>query len=264
MLVDIIAVVLVLIFGYIGYRQGFLAQLIRIAGLVAAYFVARMATPGIAEFIARRAEISDILAKAIAFGAVFFLVWLIFSLVAMSLRQKLGEEGPAFSFFQRGLGGLLGALKGALLVYVIVSLLLVGRQTSESLSMDLSGSIVAKEVARHDLLQAEILPRVRALGRMMELLHDENAMARMREDPRYRAILTSEKAAFLSEPEIQRAFRERDWAALVTDGRVIELLMDAEVAEAVAELPPGDAPLSPEIPNPAPAPVPAPQGGTRP
>lgn len=260
MIIDIVSACLVLLFGYLGYRSGFLVQLGRIGALVAAFFVARLAAGPLGAIVARALDLGDFLARAATFAAVFFVVALAISLVVGAIAKRGRAESESFTFFDRGLGGLLGAAKGAALVYVVLALLTVfgpvlGR-SAPAFDLDLTKSLVGREVLRHNFLQTQVFPRAQALLTIVRILQVPSAREAALRDPNFYYVLQHPNAAFLGDPLIQKAILDGDWPFVVEDGRAFLLLEDIEVVNALNRIEVEPAEALPALPPPPPTPDP--------
>ena len=97
--------------------QGFFAEALNLAGLVVGYLVAAWQYEHVAAWFGSYLK-SETLAEILGFFVVFFAVVLIFGIAGRVARWVMKEAG--LSGFDRFLGGLLGLLKGGLIVSVIL------------------------------------------------------------------------------------------------------------------------------------------------
>ncbi len=97
--------------------QGFFSEALTIAGLVIGYLVAAWKYRGIAEWLEQYLK-NPWLAEILGFLIIFFAILIVFGLAARIARWVMKEAG--LSGFDRFLGGLLGLVKGALMVAVIL------------------------------------------------------------------------------------------------------------------------------------------------
>lgn len=240
MIIDLCVLLLVLLFGVFGYRTGFLLQLSRIlalgAGLAAAWFL----TPPLSELVANGLAVDPFLAGVAVFLAIFFLVSLGIGLAGSTLAKRGRSESAAFTFFDRGFGGLLGALKGIALVYVALALtwtlLPVIQKARPELDLGLERSLVAGEVRKHNLVQDEVFPRASAALKLLRLMEDPDLMQRAAAVPAFQErILSKPDAKALLDPRVLAAPPDQRWKLLVEDGRIARLLEDSEVVSALAE-----------------------------
>jgi membrane protein required for colicin V production len=97
--------------------QGFFSEALTIAGLVIGYIVAAWQYRGLAEWLERYLK-NPWLAEILGFLIIFFAIVILFGLAARLARWMMKEVG--LSGLDRFLGGVLGLLKGGLMVAVIL------------------------------------------------------------------------------------------------------------------------------------------------
>ena len=97
--------------------QGFFSEALSIAGLVIGYLVAAWQYRNLAEWLESYLK-NPWLAEILGFLVIFFAIVLLFAIAARIARWLMKEAG--LSALDRFLGGLLGLLKGGLMVAVIL------------------------------------------------------------------------------------------------------------------------------------------------
>lgn len=97
--------------------QGFLAEALTIAGLVVGYLVAAWKYRNIADWLEQYVK-NPWLAEILGFLFPFFAILIVFGVAARIARWVMKEAG--LSGFDRFLGGILGLVKGGLMVAVIL------------------------------------------------------------------------------------------------------------------------------------------------
>ena len=97
--------------------QGFFSEALTIAGLVVGYVVAAWQYRGLAEWLEKFLK-NDWLAEILGFLIIFFAILLLFGIAARIARWVMKTAG--LSGFDRFLGGVLGLLKGGLMVAIIL------------------------------------------------------------------------------------------------------------------------------------------------
>jgi len=116
-LADWIICALVLVNVVAAAMQGFFSEALTIAGLVVGYLVAAWQYRGLAEWLESYLK-NPWLAEILSFLVIFFAIVLLFGAAAKIARWVMKEAG--LSGLDRFLGGLLGLLKGGLMVAVIL------------------------------------------------------------------------------------------------------------------------------------------------
>ncbi len=97
--------------------QGFFSEALTMAGLVVGYIAAAWKYRSLAEWFEGFLK-NDWLAEILGFLIIFFAILLLFGIAARIARWVMKESG--LSGFDRFLGGVLGLLKGGLMVAVIL------------------------------------------------------------------------------------------------------------------------------------------------
>jgi len=97
--------------------QGFFSEALTLAGLVVGYLVAAWQYRSVAEWLESFLK-NPWLAEILGFLLIFFAIVILFGLAARIARWVMKEAG--LSGLDRFLGGLLGLLKGGLMVAVIL------------------------------------------------------------------------------------------------------------------------------------------------
>jgi membrane protein required for colicin V production len=111
--------------------QGFFAEALNMAGLIIGYVVAAWQYQRLAAWLATFLK-NEWLAEILGFLIIFFAVVLLFSAAGRIARWLMKEVG--LSGFDRFLGGLLGLLKGGLMVAVILMGMTAFTPTSQLLA----------------------------------------------------------------------------------------------------------------------------------
>ena len=114
---DWLICVLVLVNVVAAAMQGFFSEALTIAGLVVGYLVAAWQYRSLAEWLESFLK-NPWLAEILGFLVIFFAIVLLFGAAARIARWLMKEAG--LSGLDRFLGGLLGLLKGGLMVAVIL------------------------------------------------------------------------------------------------------------------------------------------------
>ncbi len=242
MLIDFVSLAVVLLGGIFGYRSGFFRQLARLAALVVGFLAARTVAAPVGEFVSRGLDITPFLANTVAFIGVFFFVSLAVSAIAGSLMGRTDTPGIALTFLNRGFGWVLGSAKAGLLVYVVLALLAIiqplagSGALATSPHLDLTRSVVGRNVLRHNILDREVMPRAAALANLARIVQDPGLMREALDHPDFDFIITHPRGRFLREPEIQQAILEGRWDFLVEDRRVFAMFEDIELVRAINRL----------------------------
>lgn len=97
--------------------QGFFSELLTTGGLIVGYIVAAWQYRGLAEWFEKFLK-NPWLAEILGFLVIFFAILLLFGIAARIARWVMKKAG--LSGFDRFLGGLLGFVRGGLIVAIIL------------------------------------------------------------------------------------------------------------------------------------------------
>jgi membrane protein required for colicin V production len=127
---DWLIVFVVLLNVILAAMHGFFAEALSMAGLVIGYIVAAWQYQRLAEWLLSFLK-SELVAQILGFLIIFFAILLLFSIAGRIARKLMKAAG--LSGFDRFLGALLGLLKGALVVAVVLMGLTAFTPTSQML-----------------------------------------------------------------------------------------------------------------------------------
>src|SRR5258708_25995355 len=127
---DWIICLLLLLNVVLAATQGFFSEALTMAGLVVGYLAAAWKYRSFAEWLESFLK-NDWLAEILGFLIIFFAVLILFGIAARISRWVMKHSG--LSGFDRFLGGVLGLLKGGLMVAVILMGLTAFTPTSKML-----------------------------------------------------------------------------------------------------------------------------------
>lgn len=186
MTLDLAVLGLLLLAAVAGAVSGALSQVLRLLGVVAGWVAARFLAP----MLAAKFGVHGAAGRAALAASVFVGAWLVVGLVARGVRRSLDDDGEP-SVLDRLLGALLGAAKGALVAWVLLSLLalLGGRLALGTLVVDGRSSRAAALAARHDLLSLADPEAARLAQRLVELWRDPARRERLLRDPGWSRLL---------------------------------------------------------------------------
>ena len=158
-MLDVAVIVVLAVFGVVGLISGMLFQVLRLGAVVASVAVGLSCTGPAMEmfpFLGRLPANGEGLVPA----ALFLASYLVLSLLSRLVVKALHAASPDHGLVDRLLGGLFGALKGAVLCYFIVAILLAA---------EVSAGRSLRYVDTHDSVAAEFV-RAWPVGRLKGLL----------------------------------------------------------------------------------------------
>jgi uncharacterized membrane protein required for colicin V production len=228
--VDIL-VVLFLLWSLIrGWRLGFLYQVGHLAALIVSYFAARGLASLIERPLASALSSSPLLAGTIAFFSVFAVLAIIGAILVRKMTKDLIPDTSGLSQVNRFLGAVASLLKGALIAYLGVVLLVQIAAVKHTNAF--GASVAVTWVAKNQDFIAK--GRVGAVTKLAWLLGTRD-MVELGRDPRFQRLLAHPKASVLQSPEVLGAIGKNDYVALLSNDRLWEYLDDPDVRSTLAE-----------------------------
>jgi uncharacterized membrane protein required for colicin V production len=231
MITDLCLVAAVLAFGVFGYFSGAIRQLTHWAGLACGWLIApRLAarlTPAVAArlrlpAVAVRVGLDGVLFCVLGALAAFFVHWILARLAGVAEEGRVDRAG----------GFALGAGKGGILLFALVSLLiffekpLVKRFGNPP--RDVESSRAVRFTRGHSLLSVVPLPIASKLERLADAAKDPRAAQEaLAQEPDLKALLEDPalKSA-LQNDSFLRALKSGDLSALKNNPRLAALLKD--------------------------------------
>lgn len=236
MVIDLVILGLILLFAVLGALSGAARQVANLVALGAAYFAARRLGPVLAPRLAEAMD-GPLLVGVVVGTLLVFLVVLFAVRYALTslLRWLLGardEEGRAMDQF---LGFVLGALKAALVVYVVLSALTFVEQNvavaGRRLGLSPRGSVSVTLARRYNLFELTQFAPVHDLARVLGAAADPTRASRLAEDPAFRALRKDPRfQRALKDEKLRAAVARGDVEALLRDDRVLQLIQDPTIA----------------------------------
>lgn len=237
MVFDLFAVLVAFALAGLGYHAGALKQISRLLGLALAFLAAPTVAAVFKELWFQEVQPGQPLVEWALLGlagvAVYAAVWATSALL-IRLARLSSEE---LTRKDRLLGGLLGALKGGLVVWISAnSILLIEaplQRADPGNLLRLQGSGLVAAVREHPLGLQWALPELTDLQRWLDAARHPGDL---REHPDAQRLLAFEGAAdLLDDPELRQAAQDRDYSRLLASPQVRDLLADPAFREALHE-----------------------------
>jgi membrane protein required for colicin V production len=118
---DLIILVILLFFAFNGFRRGFIDQISTILGLLAALFVAVRQYQYFTQFLEPYLDLSISLLQFISFAVIFIVVNIVIHVLGITLKKIV--DSIFLQPVDRALGFLLGLVKGGIIIYLLVLIL---------------------------------------------------------------------------------------------------------------------------------------------
>lgn len=254
MLLDLALLALLLIAFVSGFRQGFVVQIVRLGVLVGAYLGARVVYADLAPLAGSISpEMPEPFRNLLAFAVVFAVLQIVGSLLVGLAVKRFHDTHPVAGGVDRLLGGLLGLVKSAGILYLLLcfGLALAPVLGAADVHAAVQKSQVARFVAEHNLLHGEADVYLKGLKGLAAVVKDPEKRARLAADKDVQAYFEDEGRALAEDPKLAAALEAGDWATLLKDERVLKALQDPRFYRALARVEAGEV-----APEPAPGATP--------
>jgi uncharacterized membrane protein required for colicin V production len=237
---DLFAVVIAFVLAGLGYHAGALKQLNRLAGLVLAFFAAPTVAAVFKELWFQEVEPGQPLVEWALLGLAGVAVYALVAVVGFLVIRLLRLSSDELTRKDRVWGGLMGALKGALVVWLAAqSVLLIEEPLQKADPKDvlrLQRSALVEIVRDHPVALGWALPELTQLQTLLEGARQRPAQE-LRDDAAAQRLLSWEGVPeLLADPEVRQAVEERAYSRLLARSDVRDLLADPAFRETLQEL----------------------------
>lgn len=230
MFLDIVAAVLICWALVRGWLRGFLYQLGQIGMLALAFVAARALSDQVEPLVASLLDVTPMVQQVVGFAVVFSVVYVVGLMVLGAFTRDIHKASETLSNGDRSLGAMVGAVKGALLVYLCFVGLIMANRTTGKVPIPYGSSVTGRWVMQHNFFESEEFPRARALAKLGYLLHNRSAR-QLVENPHFAAIVQHPKAEVLRTPAVAEALARGDWMQLMGDEAIWDLLDEPEIQD---------------------------------
>ncbi|MFW5968637.1 MAG: CvpA family protein [Persicimonas sp.] len=244
MTLDAVAIFVLIVSAILGWRSGAIRQTGRIAAAVLAVLCAPLGAP-----MVRRAVFSesDWSAPAIEASALLLsgvLIYVAVALLAWMLVRAVWAVSETLSHLDRFGGGLVGLLKGALIVYFLLTVFVLVKVPAErvdpSNALKLRGGAALTFVEEHNVLAPWQLPTLSDLHEALRVRYYARHFERehiVRDHAVAADVLRSEVVADLADDEaLMQAVLEDHYPITLADPRVREVLDDERLSDRIASV----------------------------
>jgi len=247
---DTWSLIAVAVFALLGLWRGAARQFASLVALICASFASRPLSEAIGPWWARQAGLSLSTAALLSFAISFVLVALVaYTMVFLSLRparKETTEQNQPHShlsaFWDKSLGLCMGALKGALLVWLLLSLTALITQELQwlpfRLPWNLEDSRVYAFVKQHNALNQKQWEKLLALEKIAQL-PPYAAQLLPAGNPNHLPTSVSQEIDKLKQlfDKLQpgHALDKKQWDALLKDKELDSLLLDKTFLKALED-----------------------------
>jgi len=245
MLIDIVCVVIILIFCFLGWRSGILRQLLLVGCIVGSYF-ASIFVVGYVNPIVSRWGFKPSNSYAVAWFGCWLIVYIALRIIVHWIDRILGYDrrGKPKAWNRRA-GAVLGLAKGFLIAAIFVCVL--DAVIASPPSFLKNSDLFARLVNRYDVSyskriisvwnplkewrlvdKATVLLRVSARPDALQDLEKDPEIRKLLRHPRVKAVTGSKK--------LREAWRRGDFIAILTDENFRAMVKDPEVKQLLADV----------------------------
>ncbi len=146
MILDIVCLFGILLFLVGGVISGFLRQVVRLVALLGAFLLVSPFSGVIRGFLAGKANVDDFPGNLLVLVLAWLAGYLILLVTGMLLLRVVRGVTSSISGSDRAMGGLIGMLKGGLIVYALVTVLLFFQDPFRKFVPEASGEMKESRV----------------------------------------------------------------------------------------------------------------------
>jgi uncharacterized membrane protein required for colicin V production len=241
MTIDLILAGLVLVYGFFGLQSGAIRQLTHWLGLLVAYALARPAAARATPYAAADLGVSPHIVNVLLSGFFFFVFyalgsWLVGRAFLKAFPDRQNGRGD------RTFGFVMGAAKGAVLLYALVSVyVFFEKPLTKAFGAPppaVRNSFALELARRHDLFNAVHVPALAKFEKLLAAAKNPDGAGALAGQPELQQLLSDPKLkAVLQDGSLARALQSGDLSALKNDPRFSALLNDPKFAGAPAGTP---------------------------
>lgn len=236
MTLDIVALVLALMFIYMGWRSGAVSQCMRVIAAVVAFMAASPVSRIINDLVFPATDLSGPVLEAMMLVASGILVYMALAVTGWLFARALWAASDGVTLLDRSGGASLGLLKSAILVYFLVAAVAMMRAPLERVDekdvLHLRDSHLLGWVERHNVLVAwrfGDLQRLHDALKVDRAAEESRAARLVRQRADASDFLTSDEIKALKEDEaVVDAAVDDVYYRTLADPRVREYLNDEE------------------------------------
>lgn len=240
MVLDCLSLICVVGYGLLGLRRGAAIQVVRLASLVGALYVARATAPAIRGTSIAAMGLGELPTQVILFAIIATTTYIILRLIAYPIHSLISGGRDELSLLNRILGGVLSSVVAAVFLYALISTTLVMNarfgNPLASTPVDPASSVTAQLCSQHNLLGALRIPHREALTALAEAKIRKNQGFRAdpdKEENPFDALIYHDKARFLNDPALLQAILDEQWSRIIAEPAIWRFLTDPEVVDTI-------------------------------
>ncbi|MEZ4460133.1 MAG: CvpA family protein [bacterium] len=240
MALDVTALAVFLMLAFLGYRSGLTSQVIRLGALVAVVAASPTVAAIIRESFFGEVRVGEPVVEGLSVFVAGLVIYFGISLAGWLAVRTMRKASPSLSKADRAAGGLVGAVKAGVIVYLLVFVAIFVEKGLEKTDPDdhlkIRNSELTTWVKGHNLLAPWHLPelqRVQEMVRVADVAAAEGKMSKIRENAVASDVLRRERVqAILKDERLKDTILNGGFAEMLGDGRVRDLMRDDDVMRA--------------------------------
>lgn len=244
MTLDVFAAVLLAILSYLGWRTGALGQLLRIVGAVLVLLFGRVAAEFVREVLFGSSKIAEPAIEVTSYFLGATLLYVAVVLVGWFVIRTMRAATPTLATADRAGGAALGAVKAAVLIYVMIAgaVLLTAAHTKQDPDdrLHFRDGQLTRLAQEYDVFSPWQMPELDSLHRFMRagLAAREKGVEHLLRDHADIADLLRQKSVrdVLDDEALEPALQDGKSALTLADERIRALLNDKEFVQALEKI----------------------------
>ncbi len=244
MTVDVIAIFLLVVAVFLGWRAGAVSQVGRVAAAVLAVVGAPYGAVMARDIIFADSELSRPVVEASSLFAAGVLIYVAVALTGWLVVRAMRATSDNLTHLDRLGGGSIGALKGLVLVYFVLTVFALLQVPAEKLdpsnAMGLRGGYSTTFVVEHNILAPWQLPELSELHTALKVRYYADELDRERvlhDHPRAADFLRKAAIASLcDDPALLQAVVDDQYPITLADPRVRAALSDDKIIQTLSSI----------------------------
>ncbi len=241
MALDVVALALFLALAFLGWRSGLTSQLIRLGALAAVVAASPMVAAVLRESFFGEVEVAEPMIEGACIFAAGLVIYFGISLAGWLAVRTMRKASPVLSKTDRAAGGVVGALKAGVIVYLLVFVAIFVEKGLEKTDPDdhlrIRDSSLSMVVKDSNVLAPWYLPKLGTIHDMVKVAVEAKSQNRsqlLRDNSVASDVLRRERIKSLMEDEaLVDVILAKNYPEMLADGRIRDLLRDDELMQVV-------------------------------
>ncbi|QDG49646.1 CvpA family protein [Persicimonas caeni] len=244
MTVDIIAIFLFAVAIFLGWRAGAVSQVGRVAAAVLAVVGAPYGAVMVRDIMFADTELSRPVVEATSLFVAGILIYVAVALTGWLIVRAMHATSEHLTLLDKLGGGTIGAIKGTLLIYFVLTVFALLQVPAEKLdpsnAMGLRGGHATEFVIEHNILAPWQLPELSELHTALKVRYYADELDRERvlhDHPRAADFLRKDAIAMLTDdPALMQAVVDDYYPVTLADPRVRAALSDDKITQTLSSI----------------------------